>query len=225
MRQRVMTPGTDGKQAERGNQALELDRPLPRGRHGIAPELIAEHQRQRLLDAVSACLAEHGYEGLSVADLSRRAGVSRVTFYKLYRDKLDCVLDAQCLALDSLEGALSRAAQLGGAPEVVKALLDFAASAPAAAQLALPCGPTFAAPALADRALAFNERLAAQLQGHEQAPAGIYAEAAAGGLVSLIAARLAAGEAASLPALGPELLDLTVAQLRLGDKKGITLAA
>ena len=204
---------------------LDPSRPLPRGRHGIAPELIAEHQRKRLLEAVSVCLAEHGYEALSVAELSRRAGVSRVTFYRLYEDKLDCVLAAQRLALDSLEGLLSRAARSGGTAEVIQALIDFAAAEPAAAQLALPCGPTFAAPAFADRALAFNERLAAQLQGDEHAPAGIVAEATAGGLVSVIAARLAAGEEASLPERSSELHELTVALLSVGGKKGMTLAA
>jgi AcrR family transcriptional regulator len=217
---------TQAVQPGRGeSSSLDLDRPLPRGRHGIAPELIAEHQRQRLLDAVGACLAEHGYEALSVADLSRRAGISRVTFYKLYDDKLGCVLDAQRLVLDSLERLLARAAESGGTAAVLEALLQWAAAEPEAAQLALPCGPTFAAPAFADRALAFNERLAAQLQGDGRAPAGIYAEAAAGGLVSVIAARLAAGEAGSLPELASELLDLIVAQLRLGDREGITLAA
>ncbi len=227
-RERAMASGTDRQQAARpreGDGGLELHRPLPRGRHGIPAEEIAEHQRARLRAAVGSCLAEGGYGALSAAEISRRAGVSRLTFYKHYADKLDCILDAQRVAFNSLEERLSRAAQSGGTAELVGELVAFAASDPTAARLTFPCGPTFAAPAFADRTLAFNERLAARLMGDENAPAGIFAEAAAGGLVSVIAARLAAGEAGSLPELGPELHELTVALMSVGDKKGITLAA
>jgi hypothetical protein len=34
--------------------------PLPRGRHGLSREFIADHQRERLLAAIAASLDEHG---------------------------------------------------------------------------------------------------------------------------------------------------------------------
>lgn len=214
---------TSSENPPRAGSKPSLDRPLPRGRHGIPPEQIAAHQRTRLRAAVGAALFESGYEALSIREISARAGVSRLTFYKLYADKLDCVLDAQRLALDTLEKRLD-AVEPRGTAEIVGALVAFAEGEPVSARLALPCGPTFAAPAFADRALAFHERLAARLEGNRHGPPSVYAEAAAGGLISLIASRIAVGEAASLPDLRPELVELTAAVLGLGGQESIPLA-
>jgi AcrR family transcriptional regulator len=51
-------------------------------------------QRERLLAAVPAVVAERGYEATSVADVVKRAAVSRNAFYKNFRDKQDCCAQA-----------------------------------------------------------------------------------------------------------------------------------
>jgi AcrR family transcriptional regulator len=51
-------------------------------------------QRERLQRAVIAAVAESGYADVTVADIVRRARVSRVAFYAHYRGKDDCFLDA-----------------------------------------------------------------------------------------------------------------------------------
>jgi AcrR family transcriptional regulator len=51
---------------------------------------VERSQRDRILWAMAEVSAERGYAGVSVADVLSRAGVSRATFYQLFRDKEDC---------------------------------------------------------------------------------------------------------------------------------------
>ena len=44
-------------------------------------------QRDRLLDAMIALTAQAGYQHVSIAQVSARAGVSRATFYEQFTDK------------------------------------------------------------------------------------------------------------------------------------------
>jgi AcrR family transcriptional regulator len=54
--------------------------------------VVARNQRERLLAATVAVVAEHGYEATRVADLVALSGVSRSAFYRHFDDKLDCYL-------------------------------------------------------------------------------------------------------------------------------------
>jgi AcrR family transcriptional regulator len=67
---------------------------LPSGRHGLHRSFVAENQRERILSAVGAAAADHGYADMSVETVIARAGVSRRTFYDLYRNKEDAFLAA-----------------------------------------------------------------------------------------------------------------------------------
>jgi AcrR family transcriptional regulator len=80
---------------------------LPRGRHALAPEEVLRDQRERLLGAVPAVAAERGYEAMSVADIVKRAGVSRNAFYKNFSDKQDCVAIAHEVGHERLFDVLS----------------------------------------------------------------------------------------------------------------------
>jgi AcrR family transcriptional regulator len=68
--------------------------PLPRGRHGLSREQVESSQRLRLLQAMAEVMAEKGYARTSVADILRRARVSRETFYELFDSKQDCFMSA-----------------------------------------------------------------------------------------------------------------------------------
>src|SRR5439155_6906652 len=70
--------------------AAEPHRALPRGPHGLSREEVELSQRARLLHAATQAVAEQGYVKTTVADILRRAGVSRATFYQLFSDKEDC---------------------------------------------------------------------------------------------------------------------------------------
>lgn len=76
---------------------------LPRGRHGLPRELVERSQRERLLAAVVRVTAAKGYEATTVADILGEAGVGRESFYELFKDKLDCMLAAHRILLDSLD--------------------------------------------------------------------------------------------------------------------------
>ena len=69
-------------------------RKLPTGAHGIPAEVVLRNQRERLVAAVAEACAENGYADVSITDLTRRAGVSTATFYKLFAGKLECALEA-----------------------------------------------------------------------------------------------------------------------------------
>src|ERR1700722_12111550 len=55
---------------------------------------VGEMQRRRLLLAVGEVLADGGVEAATVGSISRRAGVSRRTFYEVFEDREACFLAA-----------------------------------------------------------------------------------------------------------------------------------
>lgn len=67
-------------------------------------------QRERLIEAIIELSGQHGYQGLSIAQISSRAGVSSATFYELFEDKEACMLaayrDATRRTLARMESAL-----------------------------------------------------------------------------------------------------------------------
>jgi AcrR family transcriptional regulator len=67
---------------------------LPRGRHGLSPDQVESSQRARILDAMKAATGEHGYHDASIAEVIKRAGVTRKAFYKLFEDKEQCFIQA-----------------------------------------------------------------------------------------------------------------------------------
>jgi AcrR family transcriptional regulator len=64
-----------------------------RVRHGpLSPEQAREMQRRRIIDAMVCDVGERGLRGVTIASVSTRAGVSRSTFYELFKDLDSCVL-------------------------------------------------------------------------------------------------------------------------------------
>lgn len=67
-----------------------------------APRGEGHSQRERLIDASIELCAGSGYQNVSVAQISSRAGVSSATFYEIFSDKEDCVLFAYRTATERL---------------------------------------------------------------------------------------------------------------------------
>jgi AcrR family transcriptional regulator len=67
---------------------------LPRGRSRLPATAVQASQRERLLRAVVAAVASSSYSEVTVADIVRRARVSRAAFYTHFADKEDCFLAA-----------------------------------------------------------------------------------------------------------------------------------
>jgi AcrR family transcriptional regulator len=81
--------------------------PVPRGRHGLPPTLVARVQRERLIFATAAAVGRHGYERTSVADIVTAAGVSREVFYAQFANKREAFAATQRLFLERSVGALA----------------------------------------------------------------------------------------------------------------------
>jgi AcrR family transcriptional regulator len=186
---------------ERRRQALTAYR-LPPGKHGIPPEQVVENQRWRLLGAAAEVLAERGYGRIRVADVCRRAGVSRETFYEHFEDLPDCLLAAFEMTADCVVDLASAACDREGKKverlrRALDELLEFLADEPALAHL-LGAEATAAVPAIA----AARERLVQRL-----VTLGVKRRKVEGAL-ALVSERLAAGDGDCLPSLAAQLAEL-----------------
>jgi AcrR family transcriptional regulator len=82
--------------------------PLPRGRHGLPRQDVTAAQRARIFEAMTHAVSERGYGATPVAEILRRAGVSRETFYQQFSSKDDCFLaflDEATAAVETLLAA------------------------------------------------------------------------------------------------------------------------
>ncbi len=175
---------------------------LPRGRHGLLPEQVAESQRWRLLGAAAEVLAERGYARTKASDIAAQAGVSRGTFYKHFENFHACLLAAYEMTADCVCDLADAAREAEGEWEArlraaLGEVLLFLAEEPALAHL---LSPEVAAgvPEIA----AARARLVGRLVevGVERRPLE--------GALALVSERVAAGETSSLPELAPQLADL-----------------
>jgi AcrR family transcriptional regulator len=192
----------------------------PRGRHGLPPEVVARSQRDRLLEAAMRTVAEKGYAATTVADLTKRAGISRTTFYELFADKEACFLAAYDNAVDVLVRRISVAYEAEERwPDRARAglatLLEALAAEPELARLAL-VDVAAAGPAAQRRFRAAIQRLTPFFdEGRDFAPGGRALPAntsrmAAGAVVGLISDELVAGRADKLPSLLSDVLFATL---------------
>lgn len=67
---------------------------IPTGRHGLPANVVADHQRERLLAATISVVAKRGYRGTSVDHIVKAAKVGYVAFYDLFDGKEACFLAA-----------------------------------------------------------------------------------------------------------------------------------
>lgn len=89
---------------------------LPRGRHNLSREKVVATQRTRILRAATEVMSAQGYGATSVADVIRRAGVSRETFYEQFASKQECFTAALEAAISSLQADLVASSQRTGTP-------------------------------------------------------------------------------------------------------------
>lgn len=177
---------------------------------GRPPGPVAFYQRRRILIAATEAFAQ-GYDRTAVEDVVERAGVSRRTVYDLFDGKEAIFRAAHTRALASLRQRLPGVGSAGDSEPArtdvaLSALLAWATAEPAPALLVF--APTLVAGPHAPTA---RQRLFATLgpslgigASDGGAPA-LIREALLGGLAELIAARLLAGDASTLPSLAPSL--------------------
>ncbi len=97
---------------------------LPHGPHGLTPEQVEADQRTRLIAAMVWLASDTGYIATTVGDLIKHAGVSRKTFYALFDDRKDLLLEAFDVVSATLYEQSTKAAHLkGGATRQLEALM------------------------------------------------------------------------------------------------------
>lgn len=199
---------------------------LPRGPHRLSRQEVERSQRERLLWGAADAIAEHGYAAASVADIIRRAGVSRTTFYQLFDDKLDCFLAAYRMAADVVAAVIAEELQgidadgevapIERLDRLLAAYLQTLADNPVLSRVFLVEVYAAGEPAIRQRrdsleqfvdlVLAANPVSADLLgPGPEQRFA---AEALVGAISSMVTTATGAGDIAELPALRAPLIRL-----------------
>lgn len=203
---------------------------LPRGRGRLPVTAVRASQRERLLRAVIAAVAGDGYAAVTVADIVRRARVSRVAFYQHFGGKEDCFLAATGegwrLLTEQLTGA-ARAVPPDAEAEkhlraALRAFLGFLAAEPAFAKVfyvEMPAAGTRATGRLqagrqqsAGFTRRWHERARARNPGWPEVPDDAYL-ALAGATTELIRSRVHAGLISTLPGLEDTLVSLHLAVL------------
>ena len=120
------------------------------GKHALSREFIAQHQRARIIAALAAETVEKGYRAATVADIVRRAGIARNTFYENFSSKEDCFLAACDYAVKEAKArVVDAASRVDAWPQRVgaglAAFLEYVANEPALARTciveALSAGP------------------------------------------------------------------------------------
>jgi AcrR family transcriptional regulator len=168
---------------------------------------VGEMQRRRLLLAIGELLAEGGIERATVGSISRRAGVSRRTFYEVFEDREECFLAALDQTIERISrevipafahgrewGARIRAALI--------ALLEHLDEHPGAARMCvietLRAGPAV----LERRKRVLGTLIAAVDQGRDEtkqdSPLPLTAEGVVGGALAVVHTRLLEGDGGSL---------------------------
>jgi AcrR family transcriptional regulator len=214
--------------AEAAQRRRALYRKLKPG-PGRTPGQVAANQRARLSGALIELVAVRGYEGITVRELSRLAGVSTKTFYDCFANVEECFVTTYALII---RDALSVPGDLPADPgERLRARLErFFASLgkdPKAARLVL-VDAAMAAPALnartrrVDRALErmISEELAPTTAGPPLARTLVQGAAAAA--MQLARSRLLSASAAPAAAAAGEFTDW-LASLRGADLDGLSV--
>jgi AcrR family transcriptional regulator len=192
---------------------------LPAGRDDLAEPPVAHSQRERLLIAVAKVTSDKGYGATTIGDVCTAAGVSRATFYELFKDKEDCFHAAMELSLADAMGSIV-AVYSPDKPwatmvrDAAAAFLELLASRPTFARMAL-----IEAPSSGERALqlyASGKRVLQSLleRGRddpieEEAIPTSAARAALAAAESLIVGQILSGNTRRLPELLPDVVYIT----------------
>jgi AcrR family transcriptional regulator len=201
---------------------------LPRGRNRLPAPAVQASQRERLLQAAVAAVARKGYPDVTVADIVRRAKVSRAAFYLHFRSREDCFLAAtrrggQLLlghVMDAVRAVPDDATDEDALRAGCRAFLGFLADEPAFARvfyIDMPAAGPDAVERLQTAGFRFAEINAKwhrrALTRHPDWPVvpGEAYQALAGATAELVRSWVSAGKTEALPELEDTLVALHLA--------------
>lgn len=208
----------------------EGKRGLPRGRSRLPVPDVRAAQLERLRGAVIAAVAEAGYADVTVADIVRRARVSRAAFYAHFADKEDCFLAATREGGQLMIGRVIAATQAlpAGTPDEdalrasFRAFLAFLADEPAFARV-FYVGMPAAGPRAVERLDVAGRRFAEMTARWHRRARGRHPDwptvpdeaylALAGATAELVRSAVRNGQITALPGLEDTLVSLHLAVL------------
>jgi AcrR family transcriptional regulator len=193
---------------------------MPPGRHPLSREFIARHQRARIIAALAEETVEKGYRSVTVADIVRRAGIARNTFYENFSSKEDCFLAASEFAV---EEALRRVTEAAGKVDSwparidvgLAAFLHYAATEPALARTCI-VEALSAGPAAVERYESSIQAFVPFLRmGRTMSPKGeelpeTLEETIVGGVFWILYQRIVMGQVEEIEELLPELVEFSL---------------
>ncbi|HEX9967098.1 MAG TPA: TetR/AcrR family transcriptional regulator [Solirubrobacterales bacterium] len=207
---------------------------LPRGRHGLSREFVAQNQLDRLLDSIAESLHEHGYDKTTVSVITAHARVSKSDFYRHFHNKDECFVAAyddaaERLRKEMLDACAGVAAWTDRVTAALEAMLAFLAREPARADLlfveGLRAGPDVYA-RFQKAVQGFVPLLSegAPVPERGSMPGDGVAEAVVGGIASLLSRWVLAGESQELEARFPEIAEFALTPF-LGSKEARRIAS
>jgi AcrR family transcriptional regulator len=194
-------------------------RPLP-GAEPLSRRFITQHQRVRIISALVQETAEKGFRAVTVADIVKRAGIARKTFYENFTSKEECFLAAQEYAMETaLERVVAAAGSDVSWPRRVRAglaaFLEYVAEEPALAKTCM-----VEALAVSPTSIGYYEesqqsfvslfRLGRDVSPRAKALPETLEEAIVGGVFWIVYQRLVAAEAETITELLPELVEFAL---------------
>jgi AcrR family transcriptional regulator len=194
-------------------------RPSP-GRHPLPREFVAQHQRARIVSALAEETVEKGYRAVTVADIVRRAGIARNTFYENFSSKEDCFLAASEFAVnEALRRVLDAAGKVDSWPARVSfglsAFLRYVASEPALAHTCI-VEAIAAGPAAIERyessiqAFVPLFRMGRKVSAHGEELPETLEETIVGGIFWVVYQRIIIGQTEKIEELLPELAEFSL---------------
>ena len=177
------------------------------------PSQPEDSQQQRIIDAMIASCAEKTYAATTIADIVKRASISRTTFYKHFANKRACFDAALGSSITEIEAVAKAAHSPSDSPpeavrKAVGAVLQLMAENPAMAQLVMSDAITVE-PAILERYRSILiPALASLWQGASEPrrPEASDPLLAFGRAQVLIFNQIAAGRTDRLPDLLPEIV-------------------
>lgn len=209
----------------------QIPRVLPRGRHALSRDVVRASQRERILEATIELVVAKGYHTVTLADIVRRAGTARRTFYEHFDDKEDCFLasfgrvgeNLLASVMERFDPSLDQPAR---AAIVIDSFLEFLAANPLFARIYFVDINTISAAGV-ERALEVRREIAAMLvalrqqvrDGQPDAP-GLtehHALAVVGAVQEIVHHAVYERGPERLTELSDELVPLVVAMLEMHD--------
>ncbi|HXS47909.1 MAG TPA: TetR/AcrR family transcriptional regulator [Solirubrobacterales bacterium] len=192
----------------------------PAGRHRLSREVLAEHQRERILDAATEVFAKRGYQGTTIDNIVAAAQIGVGRFYELFANKSDCFVQVYERIVADAGERIGAAIPAGAewseqAGAALRTLLERIEAEPLHARVALVEVQTAGPAALARYEETTDGVIPLLARGREASPVASelpsrLEEAIVGGLAWLLQQLVVRGEFDGVEAHLPDLLEIAV---------------